>query len=324
MPLRFRLWPAKKAVRREKSAGNEGLSTAHLAREPGAGVAVIGCGRMGMAMAGELSRRGCFITMYDETDFTRTRAKHNLQAALMELVSSGLLPPHEPSQIMSRVKVADTLEDAVATAAIVFEAVIDDPVLKRDLFVKMVQAGCTAMLTTNTIKLGLKDITAGTDLTIFGCRFLFPVWFIDEVEITLGTTRDTQLAATLSALGYKISAYAGRDRLRLSKWKHARYLQAQRTAVQQQREEDAHAERQREELGQARPAGGIDESDAEVDTAQLRDDQICAVCLDRPSSALLQPCGHTSMCLECAKKLQPAVCVTCRQPIQRILPWKDI
>ena len=68
------------------------------------GVAVVGCGRMGCAMAGELARRGCRVTMYDHTDFTRSRAKQVLQATLREHVSNGLLLAHETHAIMGRVQ----------------------------------------------------------------------------------------------------------------------------------------------------------------------------------------------------------------------------
>ena len=38
--------------------------------------------------------------------------------------------------------------------------------------------------------------------------------------------------------------------------------------------------------------------------------------------ALLVPCGHMAMCVECAEKVlhgQRPICVVCRQPIEKIL-----
>ena len=79
----------------------------------------------------------------------------------------------------------------MARAAIVFEAVIDDLALKRDLFQKMgaALASASAVLTTNSINLDVLDISRGTNLEVWGCRFLHPVWFIDDVEVATGGRR---------------------------------------------------------------------------------------------------------------------------------------
>ena len=53
-------------------------------------------------------------------------------------------------------------------------------------------------------------------------------------------------------------------------------------------------------------------------------DELCVVCLEAPRSALIVPCGHTSTCMECTKRLQPPLCVTCRAPIECARPWRDI
>ena len=48
----------------------------------------------------------------------------------------------------------------------------------------------------------------------------------------------------------------------------------------------------------------------------------CAVCLEEPRTALLVPCGHMAMCIECAEKVlhgSRPICVVCRQPIEKIL-----
>ena len=95
---------------------------------------------MGCAMAGELARRGCHVVMFDETEFTRTRAKNLLQAAIMVHVQEGLMLMDEAEAIMNRIQVAETLEEAAAHAALVFEAVVDDLNLKVALFRRMVIA----------------------------------------------------------------------------------------------------------------------------------------------------------------------------------------
>ena len=75
------------------------------------------------------------------------------------------------------------------------------------------------------------------------------------------------------------------------------------------------------------PAGSADKAEREdgpssAEPALPDDSEPCAVCLEDPRSALLVPCGHVAMCVECAEKVlhsNRAVCVVCRQPIEKIL-----
>ena len=276
------------------------------------GVAVVGCGRMGCAMAGELARRGCKVVMYDNTDFTRSRAKQVLQATLSEHVSNGLLLAHEMHEILARVGVAETLEAAVAHAVVVFEAVIDDLELKRDLFQQMGAASASAsasaaVLTTNSINLDVLEISRGTTLTVWGCRFLHPVWFIDDVEVATGGRSTDAISPTLASLGFKVSYYKG-ERRRLSEVALERYYSEARAAAASRRDA-APAVVACTAVTQSKTAG--DQGGAEP----------CAVCLDAPRSALLVPCGHASTCMSCTRQLSPPLCVTCRQPIEKVLPW---
>lgn len=283
---------------------------------------------MGVSIAGELARRGCFVAMYDETEFKSNDSKHNLQAQLLEHVKMGLMANTETCKtLMARVRVAETLEDAVANACIVFEAVVDELPLKRRIFRKAVVSRSKAVLTTNTINLSLSAINGpfndGTVLSVCGCRFLMPVWFVDDVEVCTDGPPNPQLSGALGALGFRVHPFRG-QRLMLTDEAKVGYASAQRAAVAQARAQRAHDERERENFGQARPDGeGADgEEEAAVDIGD--GEQSCAVCLDAPRGALVKPCGHTSTCLECAKKLQPPICVTCREPIVQIVPWRDL
>ena len=87
----------------------------------------MGCGKHGVSIAGELARRGCYVLMCDASEFNTTRAKHDLQAALLQHLQAGLMVSQKAlSDIMSHVTIAESIEDAIANAALVFEAVIDD------------------------------------------------------------------------------------------------------------------------------------------------------------------------------------------------------
>ena len=294
-------------------------------RSASEGVAVVGCGRMGTAIAGELARRGLHVTVFDETDFTRQRAKHNLQAALLDNLQKGLLTSEdECKSIMNRVRVAETLEDAVGTAAVVFEAVIDDMELKRALFQRMLDAKSTAVLCSNSVKMSAKELMKGTSLQLWGCRFLLPVWFVDDVEVDAGGLRGDRLSPLLAALGFKVTYYKG-ERLRIPQEVVRRYVQEQRAVVERERQGREYAERERENLGQERAADDASTREADVAIDVGDADELCVVCLDAARSALIKPCGHTSTCMACARKLPwPRQCPTCRRAIEDVLPWRDL
>ena len=71
--------------------------------------------------------------------------------------------------------------------------------------------------------------------------------------------------------------------------------------------------------------GATREADVSVSVAGGEGDELCVVCLDAARSALMKPCGHTSTCMACARRLPwPLHCPACREPIEGVLPWRDL
>jgi hypothetical protein len=46
--------------------------------------------------------------------------------------------------------------------------------------------------------------------------------------------------------------------------------------------------------------------------------EMCCVCMDRRANALLAPCSHLIVCVQCARRLMPPRCPQCRYPVQQI------
>ena len=186
-----------------------------------------------------------------------------------------------------------------------------------------------------------------------------PVWFVDTVELTsegvshtmelealpwlsrpqrwprrTSTLVPTELAGALKDLGLGPEMRHSSGPRKLSQGDVWLFEVPHRTAVTRARAERDQTEREREEAGQ--------QSWQESSTSAAADDivlgvsapapapavadvpEVCAVCLDAPRDAFIKPCGHISTCLACAKKLMPQMCVTCRGPIEAILPWRDL
>ena len=94
-------------------------------------IGVVGCGRMGCAIAGEFVRRGCTVVLYDHTEYTRNRAFQTLRASLWDhvrfiaalhcqkiilrtlQVANGYLLKQDVEELMGRISVSDTLAETL-------------------------------------------------------------------------------------------------------------------------------------------------------------------------------------------------------------------
>lgn len=371
-------------------------------------VGIVGCGRMGCAIAGEFVRRGCHVVLYDHTEYTRNRAFQTLRASLWDHVANGYLLKQDVEELMGRIGVAQTLEETLDKSEMVIESVFEDATLKRDLFNQMaaiLQARAVPpdqiMLCSNTMTLPMQALVEDIQQkeyrgSCIGMRFLHPVWFVDEVELTDCdyTRRNTaeRAEALLRRLAFQpflfdginrrkltlqeISTYQSRQRLRWCATHAAEAAHAAQVAHATQAArpthpatKSRHKSRAPEVLacsppsvcvcrcfsaspepitalprrgvrkkfatpgspsGEAHPAGSDEHSVGEaavsisdpITSATPEDLEPCAVCLEEPRSALLVPCGHMAMCIECADKVLHGtrpICVVCRQPIEKIL-----
>lgn len=88
------------------------------------------------------------------------------------------------------------LEDAVRGASLVFECVPENLALKKEIF-KQIEKHCPkdAIIATSAMKLPINEIFEDleTKERCLGVRFLYPVYFIQEVELL--TTKHTSLGA---------------------------------------------------------------------------------------------------------------------------------
>lgn len=321
-------------------------------------VGVVGCGRMGCGIAGEFVRRGATVTLYDHTEYTRSRAFQTLRASLWDHVANGYLLKQDVEDIMVRVHVAQTIDECLEQSEVLIESVFEDATLKRELFNQM----CDILkaravppdqitLCSNTMALPMQTIIEGIKAkeyrgSCIGMRFLHPVWFIDDVEITdCDYTRRSTCNMTvrlLRRLFFQPFFYDGCYRRKLTLQEITTYHSRQRVrcpepitslprrAIRNTFGSSGSPGAERTPPGSPEMAGdstaggsssiGGDLAPRDVPTPE--DAEPCAVCLEEPRSALLVPCGHMAMCVDCADKvlhgLRP-ICVVCREPIEKIL-----
>ena len=177
-------------------------------------VGIVGAGRMGCAIAGELVRRGCTVVLYDLHEPTRRSAFDNLCA-----LAKGSLPEQDAESAIASITVANSLKDTLDRSELILELVFEDLAIKQGLFNQMCnilkQLGrppSQVTLCSGTLTIPIGDIIGGIQIqeyrgSCLGLRFLHPVWFIDDVEVTNcdHTHRSTResLEKKLKALDFK-------------------------------------------------------------------------------------------------------------------------
>lgn len=233
---------------------------------------------------------------------------------------------------------------------VVVESVFEDLSLKKDLFNSM--GGISklrsvppdqVLLCSNTMAIPMSDITEEVCKeyrgSCIGMRFLHPVWFIDEVELTdCDYTRSATSQAAevlLKQLFFQPFFYDGCYRRKLTLQEISTYQSRQRLRCPEPIKTLAKRGIRKKfgsppstsdkspppKEGLTNSRNGL-EGSSSPDCATAEELEPCAVCLEEPRWALLVPCGHMAMCIECAEKVLHGtrpICVVCRQPIERIL-----
>ena len=154
-------------------------------------VGIVGAGRMACAIAGELVRRGCTVVLYDLHEPTRRSAFDNLCA-----LAKGSLPEQDAESAIASITVANSLKDTLDRSELILELVFEDLAIKKGLFNQMCiilkQLGRPpgqVTLCSGTLTIPIGDIIGDIQIqeyrgSCLGLRFLHPVWFMDDVEVT--------------------------------------------------------------------------------------------------------------------------------------------
>jgi L-gulonate 3-dehydrogenase len=100
-------------------------------------IAIIGAGFIGRAWAISYARAKHDVALWDPTPDAPAAALDYIKSLLPELVASDLLGGATPAQILARMSIAATLEDAVADAAHVQESSPEKVQIKIDLFARL-------------------------------------------------------------------------------------------------------------------------------------------------------------------------------------------
>ncbi|WP_223115963.1 3-hydroxyacyl-CoA dehydrogenase PaaH [Oryzomicrobium terrae] len=164
-------------------------------------VAVVGAGAMGAGIAQVAALAGHPVRLLDNRPGAAAKAVDELRATLAKLAAKGKLDAAQADAAASRLTAVASL-DALADAALVVEAIVENLEAKRALFRDLeARVGEHCLFGTNTSSISVTAIAAGLARPerLAGLHFFNPAPLMALVEIVSGLATDPAVAATLFA-----------------------------------------------------------------------------------------------------------------------------
>jgi 3-hydroxybutyryl-CoA dehydrogenase len=167
-------------------------------------VAVVGAGTMGAGIAQVCAAAGSAVRLTDVSTAMLDRAVEGITAFLDKGIARGKATAADKARILGAIRTTSALEEAMAGADLVIEAVPEDLALKRALFGRIAAAApAAAVLATNTSSLALAEVFAGVagPERCLGTHFFNPPPLMPLLEVV-------RAAATSPASVERVLAYA--------------------------------------------------------------------------------------------------------------------
>jgi 3-hydroxybutyryl-CoA dehydrogenase len=156
---------------------------------------VVGCGIMGSGIVEVCARAGMQVTFVEATDELVDRGWDRINRSTGKAVEGGKLDEAGRKEILGRIDAATDL-GALADADLVIEAVIEDPVMKRDVFRRLDELlRPEVVIASNTSSIPIADLAAVTKRPdrVLGMHFFNPppVMKLLELVRSLATSEET-------------------------------------------------------------------------------------------------------------------------------------
>lgn len=167
-------------------------------------IAVIGAGTMGAGIAQTCSQAGFAVAMHDLEERFVEGGFGRIRTPLMKRVERGKMTKEEVDGILANIRGTTNLEEAVAEADVVIEAIIETMEAKKDLLARL-DGLCPpeVVFASNTSSLSITEMANATQRAdrVVGMHFFNPAPVMKLVEVIRGSeTSDetTALALDLS------------------------------------------------------------------------------------------------------------------------------
>jgi 3-hydroxybutyryl-CoA dehydrogenase len=163
-------------------------------------VLVVGAGQMGGGIAQVVAASGRRVSLHDAAPGAVDRALEAMQQSLAKLAEKG---GPEPEDVLSRVEPVDDL----VAAELMIEAVVEDAVVKEDVFRRAdATLPAAAILASNTSSIPISSLAAATrrPYKVIGMHFFNPVPVLQLVEIVRGRETSDETAEAIAELAREL------------------------------------------------------------------------------------------------------------------------
>jgi 3-hydroxybutyryl-CoA dehydrogenase len=152
-------------------------------------VAVIGAGMMGHGIGQMFAQAGVDVALFDSEEKVLRRAVPRIRKSLDVFTKRGLIKKKEVKDILSRITLSRSLDEAVRNADFIVEAIVEDLAKKQHLF-QILDGLCppTTILASNTSAIMIRDLSAKAvhKERIIGTHFWSPAQLVPLVEVVRG------------------------------------------------------------------------------------------------------------------------------------------
>ncbi len=170
-------------------------------------MAVIGAGAMGHGIAQIAALKGLSVSMIDVSEEILASGLERIRWSLRKFANKGLIKAEEVEQVLSRIRTTMSLEEGVAHADVVIEAVYEDPEVKREVLRKADSlASGAVLLATNTSSIPINEIATvlSRPERFLGMHFFNPPQLMELVEVILGSRTSAEARETALNLARRL------------------------------------------------------------------------------------------------------------------------
>lgn len=163
-------------------------------------IAVIGAGQMGSGIAQVAAQAGYQVYLNDRTEELAQAGLAGIVKRLSRQVDKGRMTADEKQGVEGRLHVTSDLKEAVKSADMVIEAIVENMQIKSDLF-RQLDELCPShtILASNTSSLPITEIAAVTKRPeqVIGMHFMNPVPVMKLVEVIRGLATSDEVYTTV-------------------------------------------------------------------------------------------------------------------------------
>lgn len=152
-------------------------------------VAVLGAGIMGSGIGQVAAQAGFDVAIFDTVPAALDRSRRTVEDSLERFVRKGTITARDAQDAVARMRTSTTLEETIAGAEYVIEAVPEVLSLKRDLFRRLDElCDPRLVLATNTSQFSVTSIASAAvhRERIIGTHYFNPAVLMTLVEIVRG------------------------------------------------------------------------------------------------------------------------------------------